>query len=83
MSDKLKSRKLLVALTMIGVVAIATFMGIDLPAENAEALMGTVAAYLLGQGAVDVAATIKAGRVLGEAAQEMSVAAEEASATVS
>ena len=59
-------------------VAIATFMGIDLPAENAEALMGTVAAYLLGQGAVDVAATIKAGRVLGEAAQEMSVAAEEA-----
>ena len=75
MMEKLYSRKLIVTLAAVAIVAVATFIGVELPAQNAEALLGVVAAYLVGQGAVDVAGAVKAGRDLGEAARGLRVAA--------
>jgi|TARA_R110000824_G_scaffold54043_4_gene149225 xanthosine utilization system XapX-like protein len=75
--DKLKSRKLLITLAAIAVVAIATFLGLELPAQNAEALLGVVAAYLVGQGAVDAAAAIHAGKAIGNAAKGLQEAADD------
>ena len=56
--SKLASRKLILTVIGVALVAISTFMGVELPAENAEALFGLVAAYVVGQ---VVAAVLAAG----------------------
>lgn len=79
---KLASRKLWVTLVAIGIVALVTFLGLELPPENSEALLGVVVAYLVGQGAVDVAAAVRAGTGLGLAAQSLKLEAEAAEAVI-
>ena len=75
--SKLASRKLILTVIGMAIVAISTFLGVELPAENAEALFGLVAAYVVGQGVVDAAAPVAAGRQLGEAAKGVRDAAED------
>lgn len=75
--EKLASRKLILTVIGMALVAISTFLGVELPAENAEALFGLVAAYVVGQGVVDAAATVAAGTKLGEAAKGVADAAAE------
>jgi xanthosine utilization system XapX-like protein len=75
--SKLASRKLIMTVIGVAIVAISTFLGVELPAENAEALFGLVAAYVVGQGVVDAAATVAAGAQLGEAAKGVANAAAE------
>lgn len=75
--SKLASRKLIMTVIGVALVAISTFLGVELPAENAEALFGLVAAYVVGQGVVDAAATVAAGSKLGDAAKGVANAAAE------
>jgi len=75
--DKLKSRKLWVTLSGVAVVAVATFLGVEVPDETMQSLLGMIAAYVVGQGVVDAAGAVAAGRQLGEAAKGVRDAADE------
>ena len=70
MKKKLMSRKLLVTLAVILLVAACEFLGVDLSDESLNAIV-TMALGLVGaQGLVDTAAAFRAGRALGDAAED-------------
>ena len=75
--DKLKSRKLWVTLSGVAVVAVATFLGVEVPDETMQSLLGMIAAYVVAEGVVDAAGAVAAGRQLGEAAKGVRDAADE------
>lgn len=53
MSDRLKSRKLWVTILALALVTIGGAVGVDLDAEQLDAVIWIVAAYLGGQGITD------------------------------
>jgi len=75
--DKLASRKLILTVCGVAIVALATFMGIEIPDETMVSIMGMVGAYVVGQGVVDAAEVMSAGKSLGEAAKGVANAASE------
>ena len=70
MMKKLMSRKLIMTVAVILLVAASEFLGLDLSDES----LGTVTAedltWLGAQGLVDTAAAFRAGRALGDAAED-------------
>ena len=70
MKKKLMSRKLLVTVAVILLVAACEFLGVDLSDESLNAIV-TMGLGLVGaQGLVDTAAALRAGRALGDAAED-------------
>lgn len=62
MSSKLKSRKFWMAV-VAALIAIANEgLGLNLPTEALMTVAGVVIAYILSEGAVDVARAVTAGR---------------------
>jgi len=81
--EKFLSRKLLVTVLAVGLVAVSTLFDDALPAESLDALVTMLLTYVGGQSLVDSAAAIAAGKSLGEAAKGVKDAAEEADRVIS
>ena len=70
MKKKLMSRKLIMTVAVILLVAASEFLGLDLSDESLGTVTAVVLTWLGAQGLVDTAAAFRAGRALGDAAED-------------
>ena len=75
--DKFMSRKLLLTVFAVTIVAGSSLMGLNLDDESLKAIVNMVLGLVGGQALVDVAEAVRSGRKVAEVVEEVKEASDE------
>ena len=75
--DKLKSRKLIVTVLAVALVAASDLLGLNLTDESLGAIVSMVLGLVGGQALVDVAEAVRSGKQLAEVVEDVKGSTDE------
>ena len=75
--EKFVSRKLILTIVVVVIVAGSDMLGLDLSAETLSSLTTMVLSFVGAQGLVDVSAVIKSGRKVADVIEEVKEVSED------